>query len=87
MDLAFVAIICVAGSCLISSLIFGHFFDIQLINRNFRISRGRADILLSETSIKNVLGNNKFLSTTRTKKKETFRIVFPVRVYGSLHFK
>ncbi len=70
-DLAFVAIICVAGSCLISSLIFGHsFFDIQLINRNFRISRGRADILLSETSIKNVLGNNQFLSTTKTKKKE-----------------
>ena len=74
-DLAFVAIICVAGSCLISSLIFGHsFFDIQLINRNFRISRGRADILLSETSIKNVLGKNQFLSTTKTKKKELLEL-------------
>ena len=58
-DLAFVAIICVAGSCLISSLIFGHsFFDIQLINRDFRISRGRTDILLSETSIKDIFGKN-----------------------------
>ena len=74
------AIICVAGSCLISSLIFGHsFFDIQLINRNFRISRGRADILLSETSIKNVLGNNQFLSTTKTKKKELLEL-FPVNL-------
>ncbi len=74
-DLAFVAIICVAGSCLISSLIFGHsFFDIQLINRNFRISRGRVDILLSETSIKNVLGKNQFLSTTKTKKKELLEL-------------
>ena len=74
-DLAFVAIICVAGSCLISSLIFGHsFFDIQLINRNFRISRGRADIVLSETSIKNIVGKNKFLSTTQTKRKELIKL-------------
>ena len=62
-DLAFVAIICVAGSCLISSLTFGHsFFDIQLINRNFEISRGRADILLSEIAVKEILGKNSFLS-------------------------
>ena len=61
-DLAFVAIICVAGSCLISSLIFGHsFFDIQLINRDFKISRGRADILLSETSISDIFGKNQYL--------------------------
>ena len=74
-DLAFVAIICVAGSCLISSLIFGHsFFDIQLINRNFRISRGRADIVLSETSIKNIVGKNKFLSTTQTNRKELIKL-------------
>ena len=74
-DLAFVAIICVAGSCLISSLIFGHsFFDIQLINRNFRISRGRADIVLSEISIENIIGKNKFLSTTQTKKKELIKL-------------
>ena len=74
-DLAFVAIICVAGSCLISSLIFGHsFFDMQLINRNFRISRGRADIVLSEISIKNIIGKNKFLSTTQTKRKELIKL-------------
>ena len=74
-DLAFVAIICVAGSCLISSLIFGHsFFDIQLINRNFRISRGRADIVLSEISIENIIGKNKFLSTTQTKRKELIKL-------------
>ena len=70
-DLAFVAIICVAGSCLISSLIFGHsFFDIQLINRDFKISRGRADILLSETSIRDIFGKNQYLSTTKTTRKE-----------------
>ncbi len=74
-DLAFVAIICVAGSCLISSLIFGHsFFDMQLINRNFRISRGRADIVLSEISLKNIIGKNKFLSTTQTKRKELIKL-------------
>ena len=74
-DLAFVAIICVAGSCLISTLIFGHsFFDMQLINRNFRISRGRADIVLSEISIKNIIGKNKFLSTTQTKRKELIKL-------------
>ena len=74
-DLAFVAIICVAGSCLISSLIFGHsFFDMQLINRNFKISRGRADIVLSEISIKNIIGKNKFLSTTQTKRKELIKL-------------
>ena len=62
-DLAFVAIICVAGSCLISSLIFGHsFFDIQLINRDFKISRGRADILLSETSIRYIWKKSVFIN-------------------------
>ena len=74
-DLAFVAIICVAGSCLISSLIFGHsFFDIQLINRDFRISRGRTDILLSETSIKDIFGKNQYLSTTKTTRKELTKL-------------
>ena len=61
-DLAFVAIICVAGSCLISSLMFGHsFFDKQLINRDFKISRGRTDILLSEYNVSSLLGKNSFL--------------------------
>ena len=56
-ELAFVAIICVAGSCLISSLIFGHsFFDKQLLNRNFLITRGRTDILLSEISVNQLIG-------------------------------
>ena len=62
-DLAFVSIICVAGSCLISSLIFGHsFFDKQLLNRNFKISSGRTEILLSERPIINLLGKNEFLA-------------------------
>ena len=61
-DLAFVAIICVASSCLISSLIFGHsFFDKQLLNRDFKISRGRTDILLSEYDVGSLLGKNSFL--------------------------
>ena len=69
-DLAFVAIICVAGSCLISSLIFGHsFFDMQLINRNFKISRERAEILLSEIFIKEIIGNNTFLMSKFFKKR------------------
>lgn len=74
-DLAFVAIICVAGSCLISSLIFGHsFFDIQLVNRNFKISRGRADILLSEVLVKNLVGKNKFLSSETASKRELLKM-------------
>ena len=74
-DLAFVAIICVAGSCLISSLIFGHsFFDMQLINRNFKISRGRAEILLSEIFIKEIIGNNTFLMSKDSSKKKLIKI-------------
>ena len=62
-DLAFVSIICVAGSCLLSSLIFGHsFFDQQLIGRNFKISRGRTEILLSEVQVLEIAKNNKFVS-------------------------
>ena len=61
-DLAFVSIICVAGSCLISSFYFGHsFFDKQLLTRNFKISRGRTEILLSEISVENLLDRNKYL--------------------------
>ena len=66
-DIAFTAIICVAGSCLISSLIFGHsFFDKQLLNRNFSISRGRTDILLSEVKVKQLIGKNEYLATVDT---------------------
>ena len=61
-DLAFVAIICVAASCLVSSAVFGHsFFDKQLLNRNFKMARGRTEILLSEVSVMNLLGKNEFL--------------------------
>ena len=63
-DLAFVAITCVASSCAgVSNVIFGHsFFDKQLLNRNFKISRGRTEILLSEiTRKKDLLGKNDFL--------------------------
>ena len=61
-DLAFVAIICVAASCLVSTLTFGHsFFDKQLINRNFKITSGRSEILLSEIPISSLLGKNEYL--------------------------
>ena len=64
-DLAFVSIICVAGSCLISSFYFGHsFFDKQLLSRDFKISRGRTEILLSEISVGNLLHKNKYLAVS-----------------------
>jgi CIC family chloride channel protein len=76
-DLAFVSIICVAGSCLISSLVFGHsFFDKQLLNRRFKISRGRTEILLSERPITNLLGKNKFLAMFSGASKEEFMKAF-----------
>ena len=66
-DIAFVAIICVAGSCLISSFVFGHsFFDKQLLNRDFSLSRGRTDILLSEISVNRLLGKNEYLTAVDT---------------------
>ena len=66
-DIAFVAIICVAGSCLISSFVFGHsFFDKQLLNRDFSLSRGRTDILLSEISVERLLGKNEYLAIVDT---------------------
>ena len=56
------SIISVAGSCLLSSFYFGHsFFDKQLLSRNFKISRGRTEILLSEISVENLLDKNKYL--------------------------
>ena len=61
-DLAFVSIICVAGSCLVSNTIFGHsFFDKQLLNRKFKISSGRTEILLSERNIEELLNRDNFL--------------------------
>ena len=70
-DLAFVSIICVAGSCLLSSLIFGHsFFDQQLINRNFKISRGRTEILLSEVQVLEIAKNNKYVSFDNNSEKK-----------------
>ena len=64
-ELAFVSIICVAGSCLISSFYFGHsFFDKQLLSRNFKISRGRTEILLSEISIESLLNKNEYLAVS-----------------------
>ena len=64
-DLAFVSIICVAGSCLVSSFYFGHsFFDKQLISRNFKIARGRTEILLSEISVGNLLNKNTYLAVS-----------------------
>ena len=75
-DLAFVSIICVAGSCLISSLYFGHsFFDKQLISRNFKISRGRTEILLSEKSVESLVHKNEYLAVSiNINKKELMRL-------------
>ena len=71
-DLAFVAIICVAASCLISSLTFGHsFFDKQLINRNFKINSGRSEILLSEVFVTTLIGKNDYLKVRETITKDS----------------
>ena len=76
-DLAFVAIICVAASCLISSLTFGHsFFDKQLINRNFKINSGRSEILLSEVSVATLLGKNEYLKVDESITKDTLLVKF-----------
>ena len=71
-DLAFVAIICVAASCLISSLTFGHsFFDKQLINRNFKINSGRSEILLSELFVSTLIGKNEYLKVDESITKDS----------------
>ena len=70
-DLAFVAIICVVASCLISSLTFGHsFFDKQLINRNFKINSGRSEILLSELFVTTLIGKNEYLKVDESITKD-----------------
>lgn len=70
-DLAFVAIICVAASCLVSSLTFGHsFFDKQLINRKFKINSGRSEILLSEISVEGLIGKNEYIKVHRSISKK-----------------
>ncbi len=76
-DLAFVAIICVAASCLISSLTFGHsFFDKQLINRNFKINSGRSEILLSEVVVTTLIGKNEFLKVNKSITKDSLLAQF-----------
>ena len=76
-DLAFVAIICVAASCLISSLTFGHsFFDKQLINRNFKINSGRSEILLSEVVVTTLIGKNEFLKVNEPITKDNLLAQF-----------
>jgi CIC family chloride channel protein len=69
-DLAFVSIICVAGSCLVSNAIFGHsFFDKQLLNRKFKISSGRTEILLSERNIEDLLNKDDLLKINKKMSK------------------
>ncbi len=76
-DLAFVAIICVAASCLISSLTFGHsFFDKQLINRNFKINSGRSEILLSEVFVSSIIGKNDYLKVDESITKDSLLTLF-----------
>ena len=86
-DLAFVAITCVASSCVISNVIFGHsFFDKQLLNRDFKISRGRTEILLSEISVGDLLGKNDFLKVKSTIAKKDLLRVFEKSEFTEVYF-
>ena len=86
-DLAFVAITCVASSCVISTVIFGHsFFDKQLINRNFKISRGRTEILLSEITVKDLLGKNDFLKVHNEISNEELLRAFEKSEFTEAYF-
>jgi CIC family chloride channel protein len=86
-DLAFVAITCVASSCVISNIIFGHsFFDKQLLNRNFKISRGRTEILLSEITVKDLLGKNNFLKVKSNILKRDLLRMFEKSEFTEAYF-
>ena len=86
-DLAFVAITCVASSCVISTVIFGHsFFDKQLLNRNFKISRGRTEILLSEITVKDLLGKNSFLKVQSNVTKRELLKTFEKTEFTEAYF-
>ena len=86
-DLAFIAIICVAGSCLVSSAIFGHsFFDKQLLNRNFKISRGRTEILLSEVSVATLISKNKYLGVSNQIDKSELLHLFETTGFTEAYF-
>ena len=86
-DLAFVSIICVAGSCLISSFYFGHsFFDKQLLSRNFKISRGRTEILLSEISVGNLLHKNEYLAVSNNIERSKLLDLFQTTGFTEAYF-
>jgi CIC family chloride channel protein len=86
-DLAFVAITCVASSCVISNVIFGHsFFDKQLLNRDFKISRGRTEILLSEITVGDLLGKNDFLKVQSNITKKDLLRVFEKSEFTEVYF-
>jgi CIC family chloride channel protein len=86
-DLAFVSIICVAGSCLISSFYFGHsFFDKQLLSRNFKISRGRTEILLSEISVENLLHKNEYLAVSINIERSKLLDLFETTGFTEAYF-
>tara|TARA_B100000989_G_scaffold50434_1_gene33389 strand:- start:4005 stop:5657 length:1653 start_codon:yes stop_codon:yes gene_type:complete len=86
-DLAFVSIICVAGSCLISSFYFGHsFFDKQLMSRNFKISRGRTEILLSEISVENLLHKNEYLAVSINIERSKLLDLFETTGFTEAYF-
>ena len=86
-DLAFVAITCVASSCVISNVIFGHsFFDKQLLNRNFKISRGRTEILLSEITVKDLLGKNDFLKVKSNVLRKDLLQMFEKSEFTEVYF-
>ena len=86
-ELAFVSIICVAGSCLISSFYFGHsFFDKQLLSRNFKISRGRTEILLSEISIESLLNKNEYLAVSNKIERAELLNLFETTGFTEAYF-
>ena len=86
-DLAFVSIICVAGSCLISSFYFGHsFFDKQLLSRNFKISRGRTEILLSEILVENLLHKNEYLAVSINIERSKLLDLFETSGFTEAYF-
>ena len=86
-DLAFVSIICVAGSCLVSSFYFGHsFFDKQLLSRNFKISRGRTEILLSEISVETLLNKNKYLAVSMNLERSELLHLFETTDFTEAYF-
>ncbi len=67
-DVTLFAMVAIVSSAFISNLIFGHsYFDLQLLDRNIDISRGRGQLQLMEVKIEKVT-TNEFLEITEEEK-------------------